>query len=94
MRLSDGMILEYDWGFVIRQEKDNFVHCSACTWSYLFYLDNTELKNENIMSKIEQGQNQLKLYAQTQLNFKMAEEAADDKAKELKEIINHNPILQ
>ena len=46
MRLSDGMILEYDWGFVIRQENGNFAHCSACTWSYLYDLENTMLKNE------------------------------------------------
>lgn len=70
MRLSDGMILEYDWGFVIRQEKENFIHCSACSWSYLFDLENTMLKNENILFKIEQGQQQLQYYSEVYQKIK------------------------
>lgn len=82
MRLSDGMILEYDWGFVIRQEKDNFAHCSACLWSYLFDLENTMLKNENILFKIEQGQQQLQYYSEVYQKIKRTQEASDGKSEE------------
>lgn len=78
MRLSDGMILEYDWGFVIRQVNGNFVHCSACSWSYLFDLENTMLKNENILFKIEQGQQQLQYYSEVYQKIKRTQEAADE----------------
>lgn len=78
MRLSDGMILEYDWGFVIRQEKENFIHCSACSWSYLFDLENTMLKNENILSKIEQGQQQLQYYSEVYQKINRTQEALDE----------------
>lgn len=82
MRLSDGMILEYDWGFIIRQEKDNFAHCSACSWSYLFDLENTMLKNENILFKIEQGQQQLQYYSEVYQKIKRTQEASDGKSEE------------
>lgn len=78
MRLSDGMILEYEWGFVIRQEKENFIHCSACSWPYLFDLGNTMLKNENILSKIEHGQQKLQYYSEVYQKIKKAKEAADE----------------
>ena len=82
MRLSDGMILEYDWGFVIRQENGNFVHCSACMWSYLYDLENTMLKNENILSKIEHGQQKLQYYSEVYQKIKRTQEASDGKSEE------------
>lgn len=90
MRLRDGIIYETEWGLMIRQEAGHFASCTMVTWSSLFFLGDRELINEVITRKIEDNQQRLKLYQQTEMRFNATKEAAD----ELKEIINHNPILQ
>lgn len=79
-RHRDGIIHETERGLIIiiRQEAGHFASCTMVTWSSLFFLGDRELINKVITRKIEDNQQRLKLYQQTEIRFNATKEEADE----------------